>query len=142
MVFDILLLSPLINKPVGTLVLEVELSILITIIGTPPEIHNAPIRLEIISVNTKDCGQWFQKFGPINFFSWFELRDDVFLWSQGILNICTLDFICATMLDVVFTTKASNHANHVSLMLGWFKASLEDGPLLATLSPFKPLLKP
>jgi hypothetical protein len=77
MVFDILLLSPLINKLVGTLVLEVELSILITIIGTPPEIHSALIRLKIIFVNTKDCGQWLHKFDPINFFSWFELRDDV-----------------------------------------------------------------
>jgi hypothetical protein len=36
MVFDILLLSPLINKLVGALVLEVELSIFLTIIGTPP----------------------------------------------------------------------------------------------------------
>ncbi len=46
------------------------------------------------------------------------------------------------MLDVILATKTSNHANHVSLVLGCFRSSLEDGPLLATPSPFKPLLKP
>jgi hypothetical protein len=63
MAFEIFLLSPLINKLVGALVLEVELSILLTIIGTPLEVH-ALIRLEIIFVNRKDCGQWLQKFEP------------------------------------------------------------------------------
>jgi hypothetical protein len=46
----------------------------------------------------------------------FELEDDVFFLSWGIVDIGTLDFKCATIL----VTKTSSCAIHTSMVLGWF----------------------
>jgi hypothetical protein len=49
----------------------------------------------------------------------FELKDDMFSLSQGILDTNPLDFTCATIFDAILDTKASNYAKHVSMVLGW-----------------------
>jgi len=58
----------------------------------------------------------------------FELEDDVFFLSWGIVDIGTLDFKCATIL----VTKTSSCAIHTSMVLGWFGVGLVDGRLLGT----------
>lgn len=43
----------------------------------------------------------------------------MFPLSQGILDTNTSDFTCATILDAILATKASNYAKCVSMVLGW-----------------------
>jgi hypothetical protein len=42
----------------------------------------------------------------------------------------------ATMMDAIFVSSASKHANRASMALGWFGVNLVAGPLLATPSAF------
>jgi hypothetical protein len=43
-----------------------------------------------------------------------------------------MGFTCDAMLDAIFITSDSKHANHASMALGWFGANLVVGLLLAT----------
>jgi hypothetical protein len=46
------------------------------------------------------------------------------------------------MLDAILVTNAFDHANHASMLLGWFRANLVVNLLLATFFSFWPWLEP
>jgi hypothetical protein len=56
-------------------------------------------------------------------------------------DVGAVGFTCAAMLDAMFITNVSKHANHASMTLSWFRVDLVVDLSLAVPFAFWPLLE-